>query len=129
VQLRPPAASARAPPTRPDAERPLLGERLFGDDPTRIGNGVHHGVTDRWLPFYACSIAGWHNDRTDDRCSRQATLAGALATPVHPFARLRPRAPPNRTLTSWNQGDRPMEVLRSWGCLQIPGADPDAGRS
>ncbi len=104
-----------------DADRPLQGPERLGPNPKWIGNGTHHGVTDRWLPFYACAIAGWQNARVDDRLPLTETIRRAMMPAAHPFAALRPRWPPSASLSSWADHEgRYFETVRSWGYYPWP---------
>ncbi len=103
-----------------EVDRPILGTYRLRHDPCIIGNHTHGGVSDRWLPFYANAVAGWQNAWLDERHTPTLTLQGALRCTRHPFARLRPRQPPSRSLSDWRQWDRDVELLREWGLLPTP---------
>ncbi|MCB9687781.1 MAG: transposase [Alphaproteobacteria bacterium] len=74
---------------------------------SRIFHGVHQGVSDRWMPFYAAATAAWENAHRSKQDPAAVMLRATLARTTHPFASVRPRLAPQRPdLRDWLVADQ-----------------------
>lgn len=86
---------------------------LMVQEPERVGNRTHRGVSERWLPLYVSAIFAWRNAQIDGRDPPTVALACALRSGRFPFRRLRPHLPCVQPADTWTT-PRIAEHLRRW---------------